>query len=349
MPGLFLCLSKENIMKIQEITTSKPQFRAPLRIAETKEMPREEWLEIRKQGIGASEAAAAVGLNPYQSPLELWMIKTGRDTNFPKVDPNDESSPMYWGNVLESIVAQHYSSRTGNKVRRVNAVLQHPDADKAWMLANLDYAVSGSNKVQVLECKTAGEWGAKLWKDGVPEYVQCQVQHQLSVTGKQAADVAVLICGQRLETFRIERDEELIERLITLERQFWEYVVTDTPPPVDGSDSSAKSLSYLYPQDQGETVDFSEDSEMNEHFEGLMTTRSEISYLQKHESKLKQSIQAHMGDATRSLFAGGSVSWKRSSDITVLDSKALLAEQPELLDLYSTTRKGSRRFTVNAN
>lgn len=326
-----------------------PAYRPALRLAETKEMPREEWLEVRKQGIGASEAAAAVGLNPYQSPLELWMIKTGRDTNFPTVDPNDDSSPMFWGNVLESIVAKHYSSRTGNKVRRVNAVLQHPDADKPWMLANLDYAVSGSNEVQVLECKTAGEWGAKLWKNGVPEYVQCQVQHQLAVTGKQAADVAVLICGQRLEIFRIERDEELIERLITLERQFWEYVVTDTPPPVDGSDSSAKSLGYLYPQDQGETIDLKEDAQMNEQFKGLLSTRDEISYLQKHEGKLKQSIQARMGEATRAAFVGGTVSWKRSSDSTVLDSKSLLAEQPELLDLYSTTRKGSRRFTVSAN
>ena len=53
--------------------------------------------------------------------------------------------------------------------------------------------------MQLLECKTAGEYGAKLWKDAVPEYVQCQVQHQLAVTGLQAADVCVLICGQQLK------------------------------------------------------------------------------------------------------------------------------------------------------
>ena len=38
--------------------------------------------------------------------------------------------------------------------------------------------------------------------------------HQLAVTGKQAADVAVLIGGQELQVFRIERDEALIEQLI---------------------------------------------------------------------------------------------------------------------------------------
>ena len=82
-------------MKTQTVNpTSKRQA---LRLVSTKTMSREEWLRVRKQGIGASDAAAAVGLNPYQSPLELWMVKTGRDANLPKDDPNDEASPMYWG------------------------------------------------------------------------------------------------------------------------------------------------------------------------------------------------------------------------------------------------------------
>jgi predicted phage-related endonuclease len=38
----------------------------------------QQWLEVRKQGIGSSDAATACGLNPYMSMLELWMIKTGR-------------------------------------------------------------------------------------------------------------------------------------------------------------------------------------------------------------------------------------------------------------------------------
>jgi len=92
-------------------------------------------------------------------------------------------------------VAWHYSKRTKNKVRRINAVLQHPDPDLSWMLANIDREVIGADDVQILECKTAGINGARLWKEGVPEYVQLQVMHQLAVTGKQAADVAVVLGG----------------------------------------------------------------------------------------------------------------------------------------------------------
>jgi predicted phage-related endonuclease len=65
------------------------------------------------------------------------------------------------------LIADYYRQRTGNKVRRVNAVLQHPDEDKAFMLANLDYAVVGSDEVQLLECKSVGEWGTKHWREGV--------------------------------------------------------------------------------------------------------------------------------------------------------------------------------------
>src|SRR5690606_9650783 len=154
-------------------------------------------------------------------------------------------------------VAAQYQRRSGNKARKVNAVLQHPEI--AWMLANIAREVVGSTEVQILECKTAGITGAKLWRHDVAKYVEVQAMHQLAVTGKQAADVAVLLGGQQLEVYRIERDELLIKHLIELERQFWHYVETDTPPPADGSDSAEQALRLLYPGDDGEELDFTQD------------------------------------------------------------------------------------------
>ncbi|EDY86390.1 GP47 [gamma proteobacterium HTCC5015] len=333
-------------MKAETLNTRKAP--APLRLVSTKGMAEEEWLQVRKRGIGSSDAATAVGLNPYQSPLELWLTKTGRDAQLPKPDAKSENSPMYWGHILEPIVAEHYTKHTGNKVRRVNAVLQHPDPDKHFMLANLDYSVVGNDEVQVLECKTAGEWGAKAWREGVPEYVQCQVQHQLAVTGKKAADVCVLICGQEIKIFRIERDDELIERLVALERDFWTHVENGTPPPADGTHSAAKALECLYPQDQGSVVDFTEDESLAGDFQGLLDIRDRVDRLKGQELHLKQRIQEAMGEASRALFDCGEVTWRRSKDSTVLDTKALLQEQPELLEMYPKERRGSRRFVVKA-
>ena len=317
-----------------------PQKPKPaLRLVKTLDLPRDEWLEVRKTGIGSSDAAAAVGLNPYQSQLELWLVKTRRDDGLPKVDPHDEESPIYWGNILEPIVAAHYTRRTGNRVRKINAVLQHPDPNTAWMLANIDREVIGASDVQILECKTAGINGARLWKDGVPEYVQLQVHHQLAVTGKQAADVAVLLGGQHLEIHRIERDEALIRNLVQLEREFWHFVETDTPPPADGSESSDRALRCLYPQDAGNTIDFSDDRELSATFADLVVLRESIADQEKLEEKLKQALQQAIGSASGAVFETGEVTWKKAKDSTVLDVATLLKDQPDLMQRYSLISK----------
>lgn len=321
--------------------------RRALRLVSTKDLSRDEWLSVRKHGIGSSDAAAAVGLNPYQSQLELWLEKTGRDALLPKSNPHDEDSPTYWGNILEPIVATHYTQRTGNRVRRINAVLQHPDPTLSWMLANIDREVIGASDVRILECKTAGINGARLWKDGVPVYVQLQVMHQLAVTGKQAADVAVLLGGQHLEIHRIERDDELIARLIELERDFWSYVQRDTPPPADGSDSAEQALRCLYPQDSGNTLDFTQNPLLSGAFDELQSVRASLELHGKREAELKQQLQQAMGEASRATFANGAVSWRKAKDSVVLDVATLLKEKPYLLARYATTQAGSRRFLIS--
>ena len=285
-------------------------------------------------------------LHPYKSPLQLWMEKTNRDAELPAPDPSDDQSPVFWGTVLEPIVAEQYSRRTGHRVRRVNAVLQHPQ--HAWMLANIDREVLGNPEFQILECKTAGIHGAKLWRDGVPEYVQLQVMHQLAVTGKQAADVAVLLGGQELKVFRIARNPEMIAQLIALEHRFWAHVEQDEAPPADGSDSADLALRCLYPQDTGATLDLSGDIEMSAVFSDLLAVRQVITQHSATENQLKQRIQERMGEAARVLFETGDVSWKRSKDATTLDTARLLKDQPDLAQTYALTRPGSRRFLVQS-
>ena len=323
--------------------TARP--RPPLRLVKTQDLNRDQWLQVRKGGIGSSDAAAAVGLNPYQSQLELWMEKTGRIPMAPPGDAGaDDQSPMYWGSLLEPIVAAHYTRRTGYRVRRINAVLQHPE--HPWMLANIDREVMGAPDVQLLECKTAGIQGAWLWRDGVPEYVQLQVQHQLAVTGKQAADVAVLLGGQELQIYRLERDEEMITQLITLEREFWGYVQRDQEPPADGSDSADRALRALYPRDNGLTLDLKDDLVMGAVFSDLLAVREVLATNMALEAQLKQSIQQRMGDSSRAVFENGEASFKRSKDGSQLDTARLAKEHPEIIRAYTAAKPGSRRFLV---
>ena len=314
---------------------------AALRLVDTRTLDRQQWLSVRQGGIGSSDAAAAVGLCPYKSQLELWMEKIGRT---PAEDaPPGMDDPRYWGTLLEPYVAVAYSQQTGRKVRKVNAVLQHPTFP--YMLANIDREVVGCPEVQILECKTAGEWGSKRWQDGVPEYIQLQVQHQLAVTGKAAADVAVLLCGQQLEIHRIERDEDVIARVIVLEARFWECVESDTPPPADGSASADRALRQLYPGGV-DTLDFSEDRRLSGAFAELVTLRRELEAKEGRAELLKQTLQQAMGDAARAVFASGEVTYKRSKDGTRLDAQRLTTDHAELVADYTVPKPGSRRFVI---
>lgn len=330
---------------LNPLTTTKRASSAK-RLVNTKDMAYQDWLEVRKQGIGSSDASTACGLNPYMSMLELWLIKTGRQTQ----SIEDESSgiaPLYWGKQLEPLVAEFYSMHTHNKVRRINAVLQHPDPDKHFMLANLDYSVVGSDDVQILECKTAGEHGAKLWRDGVPLYVLCQVQHQLAVTGKQAAHVCVLICGHETKIFKVTRSESVIEHIVQAERYFWECVEKDTPPSVDASESAAKAIQQLYPAHVPLTVeDLSQNENANLMFDQLIKMKEEIQHQQERFDQLKHEIQMMMQDKERAVFANGSVVWKKAKHSISLNTKALLQHQPELIELYPLEKQGSRRFNI---
>ena len=200
----------------------------------------------------------------------------------------------------------------------------------------------GAEDVQILECKTAGINGARLWKEGVPEYVQLQVMHQLAVTGKQAADVAVLLGGQHVEIHRIERDDLLIARLMRLEQQFWQYVIDDTPPPADGSDSAEIALRTLFPQDSGEILDFSQEPSLSAAFTELQAVREILATHEKREAQLKQA----MGDATKAVFESGCVTWKKAKDSESVDLKRLLQDHPELQAQYTVIKPGSRRFLI---
>ena len=312
-----------------------------LRLASTVGLSREDWLALRASGIGSSDAAVAIGLSPYKSPLTLWLEKTHRK------EPEDlsDKESVIWGTVLEPVLANVYAERTGYRVRRVNAVLMHPE--HRFMLANLDREVSSPEQgVGVLEIKTAGYHSAPQWEDGIPIAYQCQVLHQLAVTGHAWADVAVLIGGQDFRIYRIQRDDDKIADLIARELLFWHYVQQDLQPDPDGSSDAGAALQWLFPKDNGQSVDLSESVEFNQVFTELLAARQQKEEAEARESLLKQRIQNTLGEATSAVFACGRVVWKRSKDSLSPDLERLRQDHPDLLARYSKSVSGSRRFVI---
>ena len=146
---------------------------------------------------------------------------------------------------------------------------------------------------------------------------------------------------------RIVFFDTLIERLVELERRFWQFVQTEQAPPADGSDSADIALRCLYPQDTGQTLNLSQDLEMSAAFSDLLAIRQQLAVSTQLESQIKQRIQQRMGEASKVLFESGDVTWKRSKDGAGFDLDRLLKDQPELKERYALVKPGSRRFLVN--
>lgn len=200
------------------------QLFRPRLVCRTDTLSRADWLEVRRKGIGGSDAAAVLGLSRYASRNDLWMDKTGRKGERPA------GEAAAWGTALESTVAGLYAQTTGRVIHRAPYLLAHPNYP--WMQANLDYLERVDGVVGILEIKTAlSEKAPEVWQDGqVPINYYWQVMHYMAVTGYPFADIAALITGPKLIKVRVPRDEEAIKRLIDAEADFWTQVELDQPP-----------------------------------------------------------------------------------------------------------------------
>lgn len=211
-------------------------------------MSYQEWLGWRKKGIGGSDVAPLAGLSKYKSRVGVWLEKTGRD-----LPTEEESQAARFGRKLEPVVADEFAERTGFKIEPVHEMLQH--STYPFMLANLDRAVHVDGKIGVLECKTADKNLSAEWVDEkIPDAYMLQVQHYLAVTGLDFAYIAVLIGGNDFKYKPIDRDQEMIDQIIEIEKSFWKLVEDETPPIVDGSEATTKLLKSLYPESNGQEI-----------------------------------------------------------------------------------------------
>lgn len=294
------------------------------------------WKEKRRSGIGGSDVAAIAGLNKWKSPVAVYLEKIGQA---PEESVNSEAA--YWGTMLEDVVAQEFSKRTGLKVRRKNAILQHPE--HSFMLANVDRLIVGEKAG--LECKTASEHLKSEWKDDeVPASYLIQCQHYMAVTGYDAWWIAVLIGGNKFIYKKIERDEEIIRYLIEIESNFWtNHVLKKNPPMFDGSDASSDLLKALYP-----TAKFDEEIELPPTAQELIAkyeqAKQEEDEAATRRKEAENQLKAMLGDYEKAFAGERIITWKNVVSHRV-DTKLLKAKYPQI---YQEVAKESisRRFSI---
>lgn len=112
---------------------------------DTSNMSHKEWLQVRKESIGGSDVATALGLSKYKSPYMLWLDKTGR------FDFSGSSPVTDFGNLWEPFAREHFQTVTGLDVTVDNTMYYH--SDYKMLSANIDGRIQSPNGDGVLEIK----------------------------------------------------------------------------------------------------------------------------------------------------------------------------------------------------
>lgn len=295
----------------------------------------EEWLGIRRQGVGGSDVAAIMGLSRHRSPFSVYAEKTGL------YEPEDISGnpAVHWGNVLEPVIGGEYArNHPDREVRRVDAVCR--SIKRPWAQASLDFEVRDPELGWgVLEIKTAGWRMEADWSDGVPVYYQTQVAHYLSVTNRPFADVAVLIGGQDYREFRIMRDPEDEAAVIGAVDGFWDRVLRRDPPPVVGSDSPVLAEVHA---EHGSDLKLEPSCP---ELDAWLSAKEAADAASERLSNAAALLKGRIGDSKGIETSRGTVTWTRST-AKRLDTKRLRSEEPELYEMYTveSIRDGGLRF-----
>lgn len=313
----------------------------------TVDMDDAQWLAFRENGVGGSESGAILGLNKYQSSIELF---------YQKIMPpraKDENEAMHWGKALEDLIsdrwqywendpatmiANYKAERIVRRCRRINAYIINPAFPH--MFASLDRLINknGTDQESVLECKTISGYVVDQWESGIPPSYVIQLQQYLTITELNDGEIALLKDGRYMDVLPFKRNDVLCKTIVEKTTEFWQrvtaardelakhglrYFSDDLPdeikhlvyqfePSPDGSEAYANFLNSRWTS-RGE-LKKGTDEELNLAFE-YNRIKAAIENLEdqarEYSNKLKAEIQDNDG---LDFGANGKVTWRTSKN-----------------------------------
>lgn len=268
---------------------------------------RGDWLYRRRAGIGGSDAAAVLGLSPWQSALSLYCDKIG-------INEIEDSEPdwLYWGKVLEPVIAARYTKETKRELHDYGPFHIHRSSQFPWMCCTIDRQIHESEETQrqgksgpgILSIKNVVGFKKADWADEPPVAYQIQLQHEMIVLGRSWGSFAVLFNGHDFAWFDVERNDRFCAYLIEQERKFWQRIADqDPPPPGNPADASREALIRLYPKETGSSIELpGEFLELADRIEELKRSQKSA----KEELDLiENTLKAAIGDNTFGVLPNG--------------------------------------------
>lgn len=178
------------------------------------------WLELRKQYITGTDASIIMHCNPWRTPYALWRQKMDLDP------PEEENQAMRRGTELEPIAREWFIQKTG-------IYCEPKVVFKDFMMASLDGL--SSDQKSVVEIKCGSKAFAQAEAGEIAEYYMCQLMHQMECANVNKA-YYVAFNGKEGIVLHVHRDQNFINQMIKKEREFYECLVSFTPPPMTNKD-----------------------------------------------------------------------------------------------------------------
>jgi len=281
---------------------------------------RQDWLAARRRGLGGSDAAVLLGLDPYRTITDLWLDKTGRAPERP------DTPAAARGRALEGYVLDEYERRLGVHLTRPGPYappVAHPIHE--WMLASPDAMAEPADRARWgVDAKTAAGPAAAGYgrdeSDEVPPHVHCQCQWYMAVLGCDRWDVAALVATEyalEIRVYSLRRDQAVIDSLIRRGREFWRMSSETGVPPHEAlpewrqqttPQQRADVARAMYPYDT-EPIEWSDrdddDALVRAYFAALDADASARAALGEATANLEARIGAARGITT----AAGTVLW----------------------------------------
>lgn len=287
------------------------------------------WLKARTRGIGGSDVGAICGVSPFTSARQVYLNKTGQYPD--SMQPTEAAKErMHFGHMLEPIVADEYSKRSGNKVVAVNATLVHKDYP--WALANVDRLIvdDDGRPVGILECKTTSEYMNNEWESGeiLMSYVY-QLNWYLWILGLERGAFACLVGGNKFYYYDVFRNDELLNNtIIPAAKDFWfNNVLALKEPEVQSTDTDFANSLYSNVVKNSEIM--LPDDETNEIARTVFECKAKIKELEKIMTEAQNRLKDRLQDNEIGYTKDYTVKWSPRSQMRV-DTDKLKSEFPEV-------------------
>jgi putative phage-type endonuclease len=305
-------------------------------VVDVRELAHDEWLKLRREGIGGSDAGAVMGLSRWSTPLAVYADK------LELVPPTEETEAMNWGHIMEPVirneVAIRYMAQFSEEVHVYESPFVYRSKQCPYMMANIDGLIQietlGGLEIKNLSVYGRNEWGT----DEVPDYIYCQAQHYMAVTGLPFWLIAALL-GNELILRRVPRNEEFIMDLIAKESEFMRRIEQREPPTSISGDEDL--LRLLYPGTDEEVLNLDDYAMKVGHY---LSLKANIDELEKEKKKVELLLKDAMGDHASAISGDWEIKWNRFS-MKRFDSKSFQKDHPKLYEEYRK-ESNTQRFSI---